>query len=223
MLRAPSRPHGGSSPAASFYTSPEQVQGNLGNARSDLYSLGVILYELFTGVLPFQGDNPVDTINKRIHATPDSPVLKNPTMLPALTAAVLRNLAKNPAERFPSAAALVVALAKAVDMPVPENLRGAETLTDQMNMPTFLSPLPSSRPLGTTPSSPSWPGMGSSAPIPAVSMPSTSSVGQSQEAPPQSGAQGPGDVSLWTIPTTTGQFPIAQAGPPQGTPLQATV
>jgi len=230
MLRTPSRSPGSSSPVASFYTSPEQAQGNPGNERSDLYSLGVILYELFTGVLPFQGDNLVDTINKRIHATPDSPVLKNPNMLPALTAAVLRNLAKNPTERFPSAAALVVAMAKAVDMPVPEHLRGADTLTDQMNMPTYLSPLPSSRQPGTTPSSPSWPGMGPSAwragveaPLPAVSMPSTSPAGQSQETPPQSDAQGPGDVSLRTFPMTTGQFPVAQAGPPQGTPLQATV
>ena len=230
ILRTPSRSPSSSSPAASFYISPEQVQGNPGNERSDLYSLGVILYELFTGVLPFQGNNPVDTINKRIYATPDSPVLKNPHMLPALTAAVLRNLAKNPTERFPSAAALVVALAKAVDMPVPEHLRGAETLTDPMNLPTFLSPLPSSRPLGTTPSSPSWPGMGPSAwgagveaPLPAVSMPSTSSAGQSQGMPPQSGAQGPGDVSLRTFPMTTGQFPVAQAGSPQGTPLQGTV
>ena len=232
ILKTPSRSPGNSSLAASFYTSPEQVQGNPGNERSDLYSLGVILYEMFTGVLPSQGNDLVDAINKRIYATPDSPVLKNPNMLPTLTAVILRNLAKNPAERFPSAAALVVALAKAVDIPVPEHLKRADTLAEQLNMPTYLSPLPASQPPGMTPSSPSWPGMGQpawgagiEAPMPAVSTPSTSSAGQSPPPGDRKGSplQGPGDVSLRTFPMTTGQFPVGQAGPPQVAPLQATV
>lgn len=232
ILKTPSRSRGNSSPVASFYTAPEQVQGNPGNERSDLYSLGVILYEMFTGVLPSQGNDLVDAINKRIYATPDSPVLKNPNMLPTLTAVILRNLAKNPAERFPSAAALVVALAKAADVPVPEHLKGADTLADQLNMPTYLSPLPASQPPGMTPSSPSWPGMGQpawgagiEASMPAISTPSASLAGQSPPPGDRKGSplQGPGDVSLRTFPMTTGQFPVGQAGPPQVAPLQATV
>jgi serine/threonine protein kinase len=95
------------------YIAPEVAQGQAPSERSDLYSLGVILYELCTGTLPFQGETASDVMMQHIRATPTSPVLINPHILPGLTAAILRALAKDPAARFPTASALVVAVARA--------------------------------------------------------------------------------------------------------------
>src|SRR5437660_2364376 len=61
-----------------LYIAPEQVQGYPGNERSDIYSLGVILYELCTGVLPFRGENPTSIMMQHIQSTPTSPALINP-------------------------------------------------------------------------------------------------------------------------------------------------
>ena len=165
ILRAPYGPQ----PGSSFYTSPEEAQGYPGNERSDLYSLGVILYELFTGVLPFQGDNPADTLKQHMYATPTSPALINPTLLPGLTAIILRSLSKDASARFPNASAMVVALARAINMPVPEQVTMAATTVDAMNMQTFLSPLPSSRTPGMTPSLASSPGLPAISPIAGIS------------------------------------------------------
>jgi serine/threonine protein kinase len=108
---------GGSTVAPSVYTAPEQMQGDADNERSDLYSLGVMVYELFTGVLPFQGKDPVEPIKKRFEAISDASL--KPTMLTAVPGILLRNLAKNPTQRFPTAMALVIALGKAFNVPVP--------------------------------------------------------------------------------------------------------
>jgi len=165
ILRAPYGPQSGTT----FYTSPEEAQGYPGNERSDLYSLGVILYELFTGVPPFQGDNPADTLKQHMYATPTSPALINPTLLPGLTAIILRSLSKDASARFPNASAMVVALARAINMPVPEQVTMAANTMDAMNMQTFLSPLPSSRTPGMTPSLASSPGLPTISPIAGVS------------------------------------------------------
>lgn len=103
-----------------LYISPEQARGYAGNERSDLYSLGVILYELVTGVTPFRGDTPMDVITQQINSTPMSPVLINPNIPPALTLVIMRSLAKDPAARFPNASSMAVALAEALSIPVPE-------------------------------------------------------------------------------------------------------
>ena len=82
------------------YLAPEVAQGNPATSRSDLYSLGVILYELCTGTLPFQGETSSDVLMQHIHSTPTSPVLINPQIRPALTGVIMRSLAKDPAARF---------------------------------------------------------------------------------------------------------------------------
>jgi serine/threonine protein kinase len=99
-----------------LYISPEQARGLPGDERSDLYSLGVILYEIVTGVTPFRGDTPIAVIAQQANAVPPSPSLINPQIPPALAAVILRSLAKDPGARFPSASAMVTALAEALNM-----------------------------------------------------------------------------------------------------------
>ena len=74
------------------YISPEIAQGQMGTDRSDLYSLGVILYEMCTGALPFHGDTASDILMQHIHGTPISPALINPHISPALAAAIIAAL-----------------------------------------------------------------------------------------------------------------------------------
>ncbi len=133
------------------YLSPEQAQGYTGTARSDLYSLGVILYELFTGTLPFDGDNPADTISQHISASPTPPAMINPNILPAVTAVLLRSLAKDPAMRYPSAVAMINSLAKALNVPVIEAPVRIDEPEDTMNSPTYIT---LDKGIGMTPSSP---------------------------------------------------------------------
>ncbi len=109
-------------PGTPFYISPEQVRGQAGNERSDIYALGVILFEMVTGRLPFQGNTPTAVMTQHLHAAPPLPSLINPQVPPALTAVILRCLIKDPAGRFPSAASLATALAEALNVPVPERL-----------------------------------------------------------------------------------------------------
>jgi serine/threonine protein kinase len=103
-----------------LYISPEQAQGHAGDERSDIYALGVILYEICTGVSPFQGENPLAIIMQQINTMPMSPDLINSNLSPELTSVIMRSLAKNPEERFPSASALTAALIDALKpLPTP--------------------------------------------------------------------------------------------------------
>src|SRR5947209_1675702 len=92
-----------------LYIAPEQVSGYAGNERSDIYSLGIILYEMVTGSLPFQGDNPTEVMSQHLNTPPPSPVHYNPNISPALIIVIMRCLAKDPAARFPSATSLAAA------------------------------------------------------------------------------------------------------------------
>src|SRR5277367_4101749 len=82
------------------YLSPEQAQGHAVSAASDLYAIGIVLYELLTGSLPFDGETAVTIALKQVSEQPMPPSAINPTVPPELDAVVLCALAKDPAERF---------------------------------------------------------------------------------------------------------------------------
>ncbi|HEU5016154.1 MAG TPA: protein kinase [Roseiflexaceae bacterium] len=92
------------------YMAPEQVTGQPIDARADVYAAGVVLYQLLTGRLPFEGDTPTEVLVKQAYMLPPSPREFNPSISEQLEQAVMRALAKNPADRFQSAAELAAAL-----------------------------------------------------------------------------------------------------------------
>jgi hypothetical protein len=88
------------------YLSPEQALGRGVDARSDLYSVGIMLFELLTGRLPFDADSPLAIAYAHVQEEPVAPSSINQSVPPALDALIARTLKKNPNERFPSADAM---------------------------------------------------------------------------------------------------------------------
>jgi len=93
------------------YMAPEQVKGKRGDARSDLYALGVILYEMLTGETPFQGDNVYAAMRAKLQDDPTPPRRLRPDISPALEEIILHALERDPRDRPESALELREALA----------------------------------------------------------------------------------------------------------------
>ena len=108
------------------YMAPEQVQGERGDARTDVYALGVILFELLAGRVPWEGDNPLSIINQAV--TRPAPSLRelDPSIPPPLDAIVRKCIRKDPAERYPDAAALAADLESWKDLDLSQFVFAAE-------------------------------------------------------------------------------------------------
>jgi serine/threonine-protein kinase len=88
------------------YMAPEQVKGKRGDARTDIYSLGAMLYEMLTGHTPFDGDNSFAAMNARVLGDPEPLRKLNPTISPQAEELVLHAMEREPAQRFASAAGM---------------------------------------------------------------------------------------------------------------------
>ncbi len=196
-----------------LYTSPEQASGYAGNERSDIYSLGVILYEMVTGVPPFRGENPTAVLAQHLNAMPPSPALYNPNIPPALTLVIMTALAKDPNARFARASAMTTALAQALGVLSAESRNQAGYSTDAGQMPTYFA---SSNPMmvaGTVAASPAISSV--SGPVPTVPAPGANPVSNPGTVPAGSATPQPNTPSTWQPFLPAGGGGVAAAGAPQ--------
>ena len=120
------------------YLSPEQARGAPVDQTSDLYSLGIVLYELLTGVVPFTGDTPVEIAMKHLSTIPDPPSTLRPEIPPDLDLVIMRALAKDPGERYQSAAEMDADLDR-VDRGLAVSRETTDAATAIMARPTTLT------------------------------------------------------------------------------------
>jgi serine/threonine protein kinase len=127
-----------------LYTAPEQMLGEEVDHRADIYSLGMVLYEMVTGRLPFKGDTPVKLMVERLNQPPVPPRQVNPSVTPQLEELLLKTLAPAPADRFDRTDELVAALEElrraALQGPAPGARRATQVIQrDQLTLGPRLS------------------------------------------------------------------------------------
>ncbi|MDR0897770.1 MAG: Stk1 family PASTA domain-containing Ser/Thr kinase [Oscillospiraceae bacterium] len=113
-----------------YYFSPEQANGATVDEKSDLYSVGIVFYEMLTGQVPFTGDTPVAIAMQHIKAKPTPPSAINPAVSPALDVVVLQAMAKNPRARYLTAADMQQDVRLALEHP--DTILAAREQTERM-------------------------------------------------------------------------------------------
>jgi serine/threonine protein kinase len=108
------------------YMAPEQIQGKRGDARTDIYALGIIFFELLTGSVPFRGDNPLAIMNQHLTAVPESPRKLNRAIPPGIEAIILKAIRRDPDERYQSADAMLQDLQHYNELDLPSFVSGAD-------------------------------------------------------------------------------------------------
>ncbi|MFI6648505.1 protein kinase [Streptomyces sp. NPDC050529] len=181
------------------YLSPEQALGRGVDARSDLYSVGIMLFQLLTGRIPFDADSPLAIAYAHVQEEPVAPSTINRSITPAMDALVARALKKNPNERFPSAAAMQDEIARVLNA------------SGQTGAPVIVSGTGTPANSGSGVGSAVFPPVDQSAPAPNVQTPYQPGPYQSQQQPGPYGVPTP-------APTPAPSYGYPQSAPAYQTP-----
>jgi eukaryotic-like serine/threonine-protein kinase len=133
------------------YMPPEQVRGEAADARSDIYSFGVSLYEMLTGKLPFQGDSQYSLMTAHLNQTPPEPITLRGDLPAGLNTIIMMAIAKDPASRFQSADAVRAALSSVEVSHLPASNTTAVTPTPKSSGATTLVDTPQTPRIAPTP------------------------------------------------------------------------
>lgn len=195
------------------YLSPEQALGRGVDARSDLYSVGIMLFQLLTGRLPFDADSPLAIAYAHVQEEPVAPSTINRSVTPAMDALVARALKKNPNERFPSAATMrdeCARVASAGQTGAPVIIGGAPTSSGAGVGSAVFPPLDQSAPVPQSVQTPYQPGpygppapAPTPAPTPQYGYPHTPAPSY-QQPPPMAQTPPPYSISPQTAPAGAG-------------------